>query len=70
MATIKHLKIKDTYTSNGTENTRWNDVGILVTKEDGKQFIKLNMFPGLIINAFEPKDKDAAPQKSSEAIPF
>ena len=58
------------YTSNGTEKSRWKNVGALYQKDDGSLFLRLDAFfnfsalprndgsDSVIIGLFEPKKRD------------
>ena len=61
--TFKNICTKKTYQSNGQDKVVWLNVGTLKTLDDGKQFIELNMFPGVSFFVFEPKKKE--PQSDS-----
>ena len=69
-------KIKDAavvtskFSSNGTEKSRWKNVGALYQKDDGSMFLRLDAFfnfsalprndgsDSVIIGLFEPKKRD------------
>lgn len=53
-----NINTKETYTKNGEEKTIWNQVGTLQVNDDGKMFLKLNMFPDTKFFVFEQKPKD------------
>ena len=54
----KNLVVAEKYKDkNGEEKTKWNTVGIQIETDKGA-FQKLFMFPGLIINVFEPKKRE------------
>ena len=55
---IKNIVIAEKYTRNGEEKTSWNNVGRLMIKDDGKMFIKLHMYPNVILSVFDQKKHD------------
>lgn len=50
---VKNICTKSTY----KEKTYWNNVGVLKTTDEGKQYISLNMFPDTPFYVFERKEK-------------
>jgi len=56
-----NLCVPRKYESNGEEKTAWEPVGVMFKRDKGGYSIMLNMFPGLNIMAFPPKDKEQAP---------
>ena len=62
---VKDICIRESYTdSQGTEQTSWNKIGIMIDKGD-KQYIKLFHIPNVLCSVFEQKKKEkkAAPQE-------
>jgi len=49
---------RDYTTKDGKEKTKWFQVGLLKTSDDGKRFIELNMFPQTNFYVFEPKKEE------------
>lgn len=57
--TYKNICVKKTYTrKDGTEKTRWLQVGTLKVTDEGKQFIEINIFPNQDFYVFEQKDRE------------
>lgn len=46
----------------GEDKTVWLEIGTLITKDDKKQFIELNMFPNTPVYVFEDKPRDLQPE--------
>lgn len=55
---VFNITTSEKYTKDGVEKTKWNNIGVLVQKDDGKQFIKLHMFPDQFFGVFEQKPKE------------
>jgi len=51
---IQNLVIAEKY----NEKTSWNKIGILITKDDGKQFVKLFHIPNTIVGVYDQKKKE------------
>jgi len=55
----KNIVTKKTWTDNqGNNKVKWLVVGTYKETDDGKQFIELNMFPGVPFYVFEQKAKE------------
>jgi hypothetical protein len=55
---VRDLCIPEKYTDKeGNEKTAWNKIGVMFHKDD-KRYVKLFTMPGVLIHAFERKDKD------------
>ena len=55
---MKDLVIRESYEKDGEEKVSWNKIGILF-EANGKQYVKLSHIPGVLINVFEQKNKEA-----------
>lgn len=55
---MKDLCVRESYTKDGVEKVSWNKIGILFEAND-KQYVKLFHIPGVLINVFEQKKKEA-----------
>jgi len=59
MAEIETLSYPEEYTDrNGETQTRWNEVGIIITKDNGKKSFKLHHVPGKFGGVFPQKRRD------------
>jgi hypothetical protein len=76
---MKDLCIREVYTNaKGEEQVSWNKIGVLIDSKNGKQYVKLNHIPGVLISVFEQKERNTnAPAKPKvdeinldEAVPF
>jgi hypothetical protein len=54
---MKDLCIREVYTKDGQEKVSWNKIGVLI-ESNGKQYVKLNHIPGVLISVFEQKKKE------------
>jgi len=55
---MKDLCIRESYkNSQGEEKVSWNRIGVLFDGKEGKQYVKLNHIPGVLISVFERKPK-------------
>jgi hypothetical protein len=53
---IKDLCIRESYKDkNGDDKVSWNRIGILFDGKEGKQYVKLNHIPGVLISVFARK---------------
>lgn len=59
---MKYLTVGSVYEKDGVQKTRWERVGVLFESK-GRQFIKLHMFPNLLINVFEDDKAKANPDR-------
>lgn len=50
----------------GNSKAKWLIVGTFKENDDGKQFIELNMFPGVAFYVFEQKTKDQGQGSAQE----
>jgi len=58
---IKNLCIRETYKDkDGNERVAWPSIGVLIDGKNDKQYVKLYHMPGVLINVFEQKKKDAS----------
>jgi hypothetical protein len=57
---VKDLCIRETYIKDQQEKVKWNKIGVLF-EANGKQYVKLFHLPGVLINVFEPKQKQSLP---------
>lgn len=56
---IKDLCIRESYKDkNGDDKVSWNRIGILFDGKEGKQYVKLNHIPGVLISVFARKEKE------------
>jgi len=67
---MKDLVVGSKYQKNGEEKVSWSKVGILIEKDGRPAFIKLNMFPDLLINIFEQKERGAKAPAVNQADPY
>lgn len=75
MSQIKDIVRIRKYDQNGEEKTAFDNVGIMITKPDGKVSIKLNAIPagpwdGWLITVDKQKKGQAAPDEVSDVEPF
>jgi hypothetical protein len=75
MNNVKDLVRIRTYDQNGEEKTAFDNVGIMITKPDGKVSIKLNTIPvgwdgWLIAVEKKAKGQSAPPSEVSDIEPF
>ena len=54
---MKDLCIREEYDSNGDTKVSWNKIGVLIDAKNGKQYVKLNHIPGVLISVFEQREK-------------
>ena len=60
---MKHLCIRQSYVdAQGTEKVSWNQIGVLFTGKNGKEYVKLHHIPNTLVSVFEPKKKDEPSQ--------
>lgn len=57
--------VKETYTSQGKEVTKWHQVGKLMETDKGGFFLNIPLLPKLYV--FEQKEKNAAHKAASDA---
>jgi hypothetical protein len=63
---VYNICSRETYVKDGQEKATYPQVGKLIEKDDGKMFIKLNMFPNQVFGVFEPKPKEETQNKQSD----
>ena len=54
---MKDLMIREAYMKDGEEKVSWNKIGVLIDSQNGKQYVKLNHIPGVLISVFEQNEK-------------
>jgi hypothetical protein len=54
---MKDLVIRESYEKDGVEKVSWNKIGVLI-ETNGKQYVKLNHIPGVLISVFEQKKRE------------
>ena len=54
---MKDLMIREEYERNGEKKVSWNKIGVLFEAK-GKEYVKLNHIPGVLISVFEQKKKE------------
>jgi len=55
---MKVLKIGEEYVGKGgKKQMKWNAIGILFEGQNGKQYVKLNHIPNVLIHVFEPQPR-------------
>lgn len=65
---MKYITVPEAYTDkNGDKKTSWNRVGILIDAKEGRQYIKLYQFPGLLFHVYDESKKA---EKKSEDMDF
>lgn len=69
--TRSKLCTKKVYTdkASGEEKVVWLEIGTMITKDDGKSFIELNMHPNTTVYVFEDKPRqpsNSAPRQQVE----
>lgn len=54
----KNIVAQETYTVNGEERVKWNQVGTIFTGKNEKEYVTLNHCPDVIFYVFEEKKKE------------
>jgi len=54
---MQDLVIRESYTKDDEEKVSWNKIGVLF-EANGKQYVKLNHIPGVLVNVFDQKPKE------------
>lgn len=62
MAKIYDIVAAERYETRDGEKTKWNQVGKLIEKEDGKKFLTLHLFPGQTFQVFEQRPREERPR--------
>ena len=65
---IKNIVAREEYESNGEQKVSWLQIGKLIEKEDGKQYVKLNIMPGQICYVFDQKEKAEGGQQQTAQV--
>lgn len=65
-----NLCVPRKYTSNGEEKTSWEPVGVMFKRDKGGYSIMLNLFPGMTIMAFPPKEKEEGATQAQDGRHF
>ncbi len=60
MAVIKNICGREEYTGNdGQKKMKWPEVGQIITTDEGKQYVKLNIVPDKLFYVFDQKKQNA-----------
>ena len=76
MASVKNIVVASTYEKNGEKKTRYENIGYLFTKADGKQGIKINVTPvgwdgwAFLQDPLPPKEQEPQPKQESSGNNF
>ena len=79
MANVKNIVVATSYEKNGEKKTRYDNIGYLFTKSDGKQGIKITSLPvgwdgwAFLQDPLPPKEQQQPKQESEnnfDDVPF
>ena len=66
----KSIVLREEYkNSKGEDQVSWNPIGLLIDGKEGKQYVKLNHIPGVLLHCFEIEKKEK-PAENSEGQNF
>jgi len=61
----KSIVLREEYQdSKGETKVSWNPIGLLIDGKEGKQYVKLNHIPGVLLHCFEIEKKEKASEAS------